>query len=195
MEPQIEALIQELERQTAEVEGLAAPLTDERFFRRTSGGKWSVAEHVAHLAVSNRPYLESIGVAAERARAKGWLRPGPYRGGWLMNRFTRSMEPPVERGLKTFKQLQPPADMDRAGVMRDFRATQEDMVVSLRAADGVDLGRAKLRSPFLKLLTMPVIGAYEFLVAHNRRHIWHMTNIVGGGVAAGSPSRPIREER
>jgi hypothetical protein len=178
MEPQVEALIQELERQTAEVEGLAAPLTDERFFQRTSSGKWSVAEHLAHLTVSNRPYLESIGVAVERARAKGWLRPGPYRGGWLMNRFTRSMEPPVARGMKTFKQLEPPANLDRSEVMSDFRAAQEDMVASLREADGVDLGRAKLRSPFLKLLKMSVIGAYDFLAAHNRRHIWHMTNAV-----------------
>lgn len=179
MEAQIAALIQELERQTAEVEGLAAPLTDELFFQRTTEGKWSVAEHVAHLTVSNRPYLGAIGAAVERARSKGWLRPGPYRGGWLMSRFTRSMEPPVRRGMKTFKQLVPPADMERGRVMSDFRATQEDMAASIRSAEGVDLVRAKLRSPLLKLLKMSVIEAYAFLAAHNRRHIWHMTNVVG----------------
>lgn len=178
MEPQIEALIRELERHTAQVEGLAAPLTDDRFFQRRPNGKWSVAEHVAHLTASNRPYLAPIGVAVERARAKGRLRAGPYRGGWLMSRFTRSMEPPVTRGMRTFKRLEPPADLDRSEVMSEFRTTQEDMVASLREADGVDLGRAKLRSPFLKLLKMSVIEAYDFLAAHNRRHIWHMTNAV-----------------
>ena len=50
---------------------------------------------------------------------------------------------------------------------------------SLRAAEGVDLRRASIRSPFMKLLKLPLIQAFEIMFAHTRRHIWLMREVLG----------------
>ncbi len=192
MKAQLDTLVRELERQTAEVEGLIEPLTDEQFFARTAEGRWSVAEHLTHLGLANRPYVGAIGQELQRARSRGWTAEGPYRGGWLVGRLVRSMEPPVTRRVRTFKRLEPAPRIERGSVMAEFEGIQQELGDLIQGSEGLDLGRAKVRSPFFKLLRMSVIQAYEFLAAHNRRHIWHVRQIIesndarGGGPSVGA---------
>ncbi|MBI4410545.1 MAG: DinB family protein, partial [Gemmatimonadetes bacterium] len=63
-------------------------------------------------------------------------------------------------------------------LLADFRAAQGEVVASLRAAEGVDLGRAKLRSPFFKPLKLTAGQAFQVILAHTRRHIWHMRRVL-----------------
>jgi hypothetical protein len=46
------------------------------------------------------------------------------------------------------------------------------MVANLERARGVDLDRATMRSPYLKLLKMPLYSAYQVLLLHADRHLW-----------------------
>ena len=39
-------------------------------------------------------------------------------------------------------------------------------------AKGVDLGRARVRSPFFRLLRTSADESFRILLAHNRRHLW-----------------------
>jgi hypothetical protein len=82
------------------------------------------------------------------------------------------MEPPPKRRMKTPGKLEPPPALDRDAVIGDFAACRAEMVQTLRSADGIDLDRTTIRSPFLWLLKMPVFSAYQVLLAHGRRHIW-----------------------
>ncbi len=82
------------------------------------------------------------------------------------------MEPPVKRRMRTSKKLEPLRDLDRETVRADFAACRDEMIALLRDADGLDLDRAKITSPFLSILRMPVFSAYQVLLAHARRHIW-----------------------
>ena len=42
----------------------------------------------------------------------------------------------------------------------------------LESARGLDLGRARMRSPFMKLISMNLAEAFQVIFAHNRRHFW-----------------------
>ena len=42
----------------------------------------------------------------------------------------------------------------------------------MEEARGVDLGRARMSSPFVKILRFSVGAAFGILLSHNRRHIW-----------------------
>ena len=57
---------------------------------------------------------------------------------------------------------------------------REEMIQLLRAADGIDLDKARFTSPFASFLKMPVYSAYNVLLAHARRHIWLAKEIAGG---------------
>lgn len=169
----------QIEWQKVEVASLLEGVSEEQFNWRPAEGSWSVGEHLSHLSKVIRPYLTAIDGAVALARAKEVLGEGPYRHGWLGNRFVRSMEPPVKLKVKAPKLVLPASGEPLQLVLDEFQAAQDDVLASMRGAIGVDLGRARIRSPYLKLLKLSVGQAYGAIVVHNRRHIWHMRRVLG----------------
>ena len=172
MNHQLEDMIAEAERQRDEVSALLAEIDDERFSRRPEPHRWSPGEQIAHVPLTDRPYLERIARALSDARQAGRTSNGPFKGQMIGSWFARLMEPPPKRRMRTPNKLEPAADLERAEVRADFVACREELIEQLRAADGVDIDRARMRSPFLAVLKMPVFCAFEVLLAHGRRHIW-----------------------
>jgi hypothetical protein len=168
----------EAKRQLDELAALFDHHGDAALRWRPEPNRWSIAEHVAHLGLTNRPYLDAIDEAIERARASGLLGSGPFRYGWLGNRFVRSMEPPPGFRIRTFKRLVPSLDRAAADALVGFEVAQRRLMESLERAEGVDLGRAKIRSPFFKLLKLSVGQAFDVILAHNRRHVWHVDRVL-----------------
>ena len=171
MSRQLDEMIERARAQAAEARALADAHRDE-FFRRPSENRWSAGEQIAHVSLTDRPYLDVMDPVIREARIRGRLSEGPFRGGLLGNWFARSMAPPVKRRMKTMKQLHPAPSLTADAVVQDFEAVRSALVASLESARGVDLDRAKIRSPYLKLLKMPLYSAYQVLLIHADRHLW-----------------------
>lgn len=169
--------IEVAEDQKREAERLVGRLSDAALAWRPKPGKWSALEHLAHLPRTTRPYLASIAESLERARADGLFGEPPFRGGLIGDWFARSMEPPPRFRTPTFRQLIPPREDTRQRALDDFLASQDELIASLRSAAGVDLGRARFRSPYARLLRLSVDQGYRVILGHNRRHFWHMARI------------------
>lgn len=185
MHPQIEEVVGRLRRQTDEVVALVEALDDETFSRRPAEGRWAVAEHLAHLPRAIGPYVTAMEAAAERARAKGWRMPdGEYRSTRLGRTFIGVLKPPPKRRVKTFGGMIPPPleSIDRGAALADFRRAQDALAAVLEGADGLDLGRARIVSPFLPAFLLPFrpllrFSAFEgalINLAHTDRHLWLM---------------------
>jgi hypothetical protein len=110
--------------------------------------------------------------ALDEARRRGRMSDGPFRGRPLGNWFARKMEPPVKRRFKTMSALEPPKTLDPTTVRTDFSRCRDELIDLVRGGEGVDFDRATIRSPYLRLLRMPVSSACNVLLAHARRHIW-----------------------
>lgn len=169
----------EIESQKAVVISILEELPEDEFDSRPPDGGWSIGEHLDHLSKINRPYLAAIDRAVDEARARGLLGEGPFRHGRLGNWFVRSMEPPIKMRMKAPRSVQPGNVGSRDEVLQEFLAVQDEVLAALRGAAGVDLGRARLRSPFFSLLRLSVGQAFGAIAAHNRRHIWHMRRVAG----------------
>lgn len=172
MAHRLEDMIAEAVRQRDEVSELLGGMDEAQATRRTDGGRWSAAEHIAHLTLTDRPYFPAIEEPLLKARAAGRLADGPFRGGAIGNWFARILEPPPKRRMRTPKKLEPSRDLDRETVAAEFVACRDELIALMRSADGVNLDRAVMRSPFLAILRMPVSSAFEVLLSHGRRHIW-----------------------
>ena len=61
--------------------------------------------------------------------------------------------------------------------MAAFRAYQVQFVDRLRQANGLDLSRARVRSPILTWWRMPFGTGVAFTTAHERRHLWQARRI------------------
>lgn len=176
--PELEEYLRQVEAQKTEAAELVRGLGPDQFLWRPRPEKWSIGEHLAHLPRATRPYLEAIEAAVGKARDGGLLSDGPYRFSWFGSWFIRSMEPPPRMRIRTMKSLEPVVAHDPAAVLQEFLAVQDDVAAAIRAADGVDLVKARIRSPFFKPIRLGVGQAFGVLLAHNRRHFWHMRQVL-----------------
>ncbi len=172
MTSEIAGFIAAAEEQIEEVQGLVREFGRAGFRWRPAPKRWSVGEHLAHMSQTIRPYLPGIRRETHQAREAGWTSPGPYRytrfGVW----FARAMEPPPRLRVPTLRSLVPPHGLPKQSVLAEFEVVQRDLIEAMESADGVDLGRATIRSPFARLVKLRLGEAFMTILAHNRRHLW-----------------------
>ncbi|HSR41326.1 MAG TPA: DinB family protein [Longimicrobiales bacterium] len=163
---------EEVERQTREVSEIVAGLGEEQLAWRPEPEKWSVGEHVVHLIRTIPPYLVEFEEALADARERGLAAAGPFRRPWLGEWVIRTMEPPPGISIPTVKTLVPDRGLPRERIVESWRDAQDSLIASMEEARGLDLGRARIRSPFVPLLRVTADQGYRLVLAHARRHIW-----------------------
>jgi hypothetical protein len=62
--------------------------------------------------------------------------------------------------------------------MAAFRAYQVQFIDRLRQANGLDLARARVRSPAVSWLRLPLGSGFALVVAHERRHLLQARRII-----------------
>lgn len=159
------------------VDSLRERLDDDAFRWKPPSGKWSIAQHLVHTGMTTKGYLPVIDAAVDEARRRGHLGAGPYRGGLLGRLFVRSLSPPSRLRVKTFAVLEPPPDPSREEAVREFEEAVRELLLTLERAEGVDLGRARMRSPFFPLLRLSVSQGFEAALRHTERHMWHVERL------------------
>lgn len=189
----IEASISEADRQRAEVHELLGSLPARALTWRPGESKWSPIGHVAHLCIVNERYLAALRERIDDARARGGSRSdGPYRHPRIGSWFARSMEPPPKRRLKTLRSMVPDPTLDSGDVLQRFAVLQGELRSAMEDARGLDLGRVRFGSPFLALIRLSLGTGFALILAHNRRHVWLIREVMardgfpgGEGAATG----------
>jgi hypothetical protein len=156
-----------------------ARLTPAQLFWRPGEGLWSVGECVLHLAVTNRGMLPGIDASIENARRKGIVGDGPFRHGLLGRWLLKVLEPPVKQRVRTSVWAVPRPEGTVETVERDYLESNAEVVERMRLAQGLDLGKARVRSPFMPLLRYSLGQAFGIIAAHGRRHLWQAEQVRG----------------
>jgi hypothetical protein len=136
-----------------------------------------VAECLAHLAASAEVYLPALDDAVRRARAAGRTSARPFRPGIVSRWLVSSMEPPPRRRTESQRAIRPRPDLSLAQAMAAFTSAQGALRAQVAAADGLDLGAVRLRSPLVPLLRLSLGTCFGFLAAHERRHLWQARQV------------------
>jgi hypothetical protein len=122
-------------------------------------------------------YLPRLDEAIAQAIRRGMYGEGPFSYNVFGRFFTAAMEPPARFRVATPRAFQPPVGRRRAEVMAAFRAYQVQFVDRLRQANGLDLARAKVRSPLYAWLRFSLGSGFALMLAHERRHVWQAQNV------------------
>jgi hypothetical protein len=168
---EIDAFRRDYESLSNEADVLVAPLTDEQFLWKPSPDYWSVGQCIDHLNVAARLYLPALDEGIASAIRRGLYGPGPYRYNWIGRLMVASVAPPPRFRVKTPRAYEPMHDRRRQEVMCAFRAYQVQYVDRLRQANGLDIARARVASPVLRWLRLPLGSAFALTIAHERRHL------------------------
>jgi hypothetical protein len=180
-------MLDQLDAIKREGHAVAAGLSDAQVNWHPGEARWSIAECLQHLNVAVTKTLPAFDRAIAEGRSKGKTAPGPFRYGWFSRWMVASMEPPPKRRMRTFPifALSAGATYRGADVLREFTTVRDRLAERVRQADGLDLAHVRTISPVNRLLRLP-LGAYlQFVIAHERRHLWQARQV---RAAPGFPS-------
>jgi DinB superfamily len=172
-----QALLDQVDAIKRDGAALVAGLSEAQFNWHPAPQRWSIAQCLDHLNFGVSKTLPAF----DRSIAEGWSRgrtaTGPFRYGWFSRLVVASMEPPPKFRMKT--PLKKPAEgtFELAPVVSEFSRVRDELAARIRQADGLDLVRVRITSPVNRLLRLPLGAYFEFILAHDRRHLWQAGNV------------------
>lgn len=177
MSPELEGVRAELDAVSRAAQRLCAGLDERQLSWRPQPGRWSLAENLVHLNVTNQIYLTSIDQTIDDARRKGIVGSGPFRQDFVGRWFIWTVEPPFRIKSKAPRNIVPVLQGPATDALPQFLRCQERIIQRLERAEGLDLARARFVSPFASLLRMNLLSAFGVVTSHERRHLFQMEHI------------------
>ena len=169
-----------------QVPGLVANSTEEQFGWLPGPKRWSMALCFDHLNAAARAFVPAIDKATEDARARGLTSSGPFGYSLVERLFLRSTEPPPGLRFPAPRVLAPAPGKSMAEILSEFMEWQDRLGERIRLADGLDLRRARARSPAFPVLVWSLGSLFAITLAHERRHLWQARQIRAGLSTLGS---------
>lgn len=177
LSPPLDEFLRQLEVLKAAGRELAEDLSEAGFHWTPDPRRWSIGQCYAHLNTTADLYVPRIEEGIAEARRRRLTGTGPAHWGPLERWFIRQMEPPPRRRLPAPPAFQPPAEGTRDEILARFLAAKERYIELLHAADGLDLRRARMRSPLSRFLRFRIGAAFATINAHERRHLWQARQV------------------
>jgi hypothetical protein len=175
--PELEKIRQEAADNENRFAALAEALAEQEMAWRPEPGRWSIAEILIHLRLTNEACLPSLDHAIEDARRKKLLAEGPFRLGWMGRFFVWYVEPPPMIRLPAPAVLRPLLEGPAGEALPRLLDSRRRVLARLEAASGLDLERARFVSPFASFVKMSLLAIFSVFTAHERRHLWQAENV------------------
>jgi uncharacterized damage-inducible protein DinB len=169
--PECDAFRREFEGISAAAVNLVTPLSEEQFTWRPAPDAWSIALCIDHLNATAREYLPRLDEGIAQAIRRGLYTPGPYAYNWIGRLMVYVVKPTTRIRATAPTPFVPEEGRRREEIMAAFRAYQIQYVDRLRQASGLDLGRARVASPAVRWIRMPLGSAFAMMIAHEQRHL------------------------
>ena len=185
LSPEIDDFRRQFEQIAADAEAIVAPLSEEQFSWRPSAGAWSVGQCLEHVNATARAYLPALDEGIADAIREGAYGEGPFQYNLIGRLFARLLEPPARFRMSAPPDKLPGPERPKRDTLAGFKAYQVQYVDRLRQANGIDLARAKARSPLVHWVRIPLGSAFAAMAAHERRHLAQIRGITQ---ARGFPS-------
>jgi hypothetical protein len=147
-------------------------LVDAQLVWRPRVESWSIADCLNHLVVTGRVSLTHIHSAVVEARSRNQFSSGfPWRS-VLGSLLIRLMDAPPKLKFKAPQFYAPVLNLTAPEIVNNFFLLQDEMVLELYEAEGLNLARVKVGNPFSKWLKLSLGQEFAFTAAHERRHLW-----------------------
>jgi hypothetical protein len=173
---QVDSLLGELRDARSRAEAIFTGPSSAQLLRRASEKRWSAAECVEHLNISNRAYLPRLKEGLSSLRHKNLTASSVFRLDWNARLLKYWLEPPSRLRLPTGTSFEPITVQDPSAVLSAFHSLGQTLEEELSSGKGLALDAAKISSPFAQHMRYNVYSAFVLIAAHNRRHLWQAEN-------------------
>lgn len=173
---QLARIRRELEDAGRGAHDVAALVDEEQWSARPGPDQWSVAECLVHLNLTSQAFRPLIRDALGRARASDPSSHTGHRMDLLGRLLWLALT--IRVPIKTPEPFVPLRAEPRDAVLSEFDALQRKMIDCANDAEGVDLGRARIVSPFDSRLTYNLYSCLRVIPAHQRLHLRQAEEVV-----------------
>jgi DinB family protein len=177
LNPELQNIRQQVDANSQRMQELCVGLSETQLAWRPAERKWSIAENLMHLERTAQIFFPIIDRAIEGARRDGRLSNGPFKLGFMGKLFVKYSEPPPKIRLSAPKPLRVLLEGPAADALPRFLASQEQFKVRLESANGVNIARVRITSPFASFVKMSLFALFSVFPAHERRHVWQASNV------------------
>lgn len=188
---ELESLAKQYDDALAEVESIAGTLRPEQIHWCPAPDKWCVGQCLEHLTQVGTTYAGKISSTVEVGTKEHVFASGPFTYGWLDRLFLRLTEPPPKFRVKAPRVFRPKPvsgrPQDPASILDAYRKSNRQLRELVLRSKGLDRKRLKVASPASDLIQVPLGIALAIAVAHERRHIYQMKEILRAAGPALSP--------
>ncbi len=178
LHPKLKDIEMELAASTTRAAMLVDRVGETKFHLRPEPGRWSVAECIDHLTLTTQAYLPLIDDALQIGRLLAVKGPRRFRRdltGWLLCAMS---EPPYRYKALTTERFTPESTGTRAEVLAAFVRTQQELNSRVYHAEGLNLTRLTVLSPFDGRLQYNLYSCFRIIPTHQRRHLWQAEQIL-----------------
>lgn len=175
-------LINQLTQDTLEIKRVVEeeflPLNDEELNFKPDPDTWSVLECIEHLNIAEHHYYKEM----DKKIHSSTTTPGQsFKGGLIGNYFTNMMRPNLDgeitNKMTTVKKYVPSQLLSK-DVIHHFINDQDIMLKLLEDANAVNLGKVRIKSALGSWLMFKLGDAFQFVTAHNQRHLIQAQNVL-----------------
>ena len=138
---------------------------------------WSIAECLEHLNIYANYYLQAIEKQIKKASKNQQNASMEATSTWFGRYSINSIAPSNTKKIKTMKHLNPSNSKIEGHVLKRFLKHQEKLQLLLKDAKTVNINKLKIPVEFFKLLKINLGDCFQFLIAHEQRHLNQALNV------------------
>lgn len=184
---QLDSLLIQAENVSLKAKELIAGRSQSDLTTSLESAGWSVAQCLDHLAQTTNAFVPAISSAISRAPLLTTNRA--LRTGALTRLFIRNLEPPYRLRFKVLAPLVP-RQQGFHSAWSAFEESQVQLAKAIWSAAGLAIDQVKVESPVYARFNYNVYGALRMLIAHERRHLWQIEQILNALTSHTSAALP-----
>ena len=162
----------------AQVERMTGDLSESDINWQPEPKRWSVAQCLDHLNKTAVTHVEALPEVIRRAHEQGLTGEGSVRNGIIGGIFLKFTEPPVKLRVVAPRPFVPSSRLERTALLDEYGDLRQKMADLMLAANGLNLGRVKLKFPPVPQLRFRLGTTFAVFLAHERRHLWQAENVL-----------------
>lgn len=177
MQPRLRHVRDALAHAEARLAKVADAVPDDRWNARSDKARWSVAECVAHLNLTNAAFEPRIRKAIEEARALPRARSAEYRRDFL-GRILGAMVGPLPTigkfrigRVKTTAPFVPSGSLPKQELVAEFKRLHVSLDAMVNESEGLAIDQVRITSPFGEKIDYNLYSAFVLIPRHEERHL------------------------
>ena len=168
----LETITVEAKKNSDAAQALVAGLNEAQLNWTSAPDRWSIAQCLDHLAATSKAFEPYLTTAIKRGREK-WPTPNPvaYKPSWVGGWLIKQVMPETTRKVASPKVFRPSQAPSIESSLEKFLNQQDEFLGFVRAAEGLDYNKTRLRSPVTPLMRYSLADAFVVTVVHGWRHL------------------------